>query len=212
MEEAQCVGKIAAETPPRIAIHRYEIADLVIPETIGVEFLNIETRVVDEKPTNIIVPEREGKSSGAAVLICEVEAVIVIAHIRSAIEIVDALIIERIVYGESAGVVVHHVEHDGDAVDVTQVNQSFELRRPGGNIFDRDRSDAFGFEQTIDSGKILRERDGAGNDVREVRGEVVGAVVAHRRIRLYFVDGQWLEHVDSQSDQVRNFADDVQKG
>src|SRR2546430_7460790 len=89
--------------------------DLIVAETIGVQLFEIMPRIVDEKFRNIVIPQRECEAAGAAVLIGEVEAVIVVAPIGAAIHVVQAIVVKLPIDRESAGVIVDHVEDDGDA-------------------------------------------------------------------------------------------------
>ena len=106
------------------------------------EFPNIVTSIVDQKPANAFVPESKRQSSRTAVLVGEVEAIVVIAHVRNAIAIINAGIIERIVYRKATGVVVHDVKDHGDTVDVAKIDHRFKLRWPRCDVCERKGSKA----------------------------------------------------------------------
>jgi len=92
------------------------------------EFLDIVPCIVEEVSANVTIPQRKGETARAAILISEIEAVVIVALIRHAIEIIEAIVVELAIYGKAAGVVVGHVERDADAVNVTQIDQRLELR------------------------------------------------------------------------------------
>jgi hypothetical protein len=62
LDEPQCVGEVATEAPSGVAIHRYEVADFVITESIGVELIDVVAGVIDDELTNVIIPESKRKS------------------------------------------------------------------------------------------------------------------------------------------------------
>ena len=96
------------------------------------KLFEIIPRIVDEKFRDIVIPQREGEAAGAAILIGEVEAVIVVAAIGAAVHVVQAIVVEPPIDREAAGVIVDHVEDDGDAVEVAEVDQCLEL--PGSGL------------------------------------------------------------------------------
>src|SRR5207237_7007179 len=75
----------AAKFPSASLVGRDQRRDLIVAETIGVQLFEIIPRIVDEKFRNIVVPQRECETAGAAIMIGEVEAVIVVAPIEPAI-------------------------------------------------------------------------------------------------------------------------------
>src|SRR6476620_5684658 len=107
----QVRGQGAAELPSASLAGRDQRGDLVVAEAIGVQLFEIIARIVDEKSRDIVIPQREGEAAGAAILIGEVEAVIVVAAIGAAIHVVQAIVVEPPIDREAAGVIVDHVEN-----------------------------------------------------------------------------------------------------
>src|ERR1700739_550602 len=68
-----------------------------------------------------------------------------------------------------------------------------------------------GCQQAVDGGEVRGEGACIVEDIGEVRGKIVGAVITHRWVGFDFVDGQRLKDIDAESDEVGNFRDDVEK-
>ena len=58
------------------------------------KFTDVVQGVVDEELTDVIFPERERESAGPAVLVGEIEAVVIVADVFCAIPVIDAFIVE----------------------------------------------------------------------------------------------------------------------
>ena len=143
LQRAQFRRKSTAEFPAASLVGGKQDADLVVAESVGVKFPDVVRGIIGKEPAHVGIPEREGKAAGAAVLIGEIETVVVIAAVGDTVEVVDAVVIQRAVYREPAGMVVNHVEGDGDAMDVAQINQHFQLRRPRCDVFKQQRRCCF---------------------------------------------------------------------
>jgi hypothetical protein len=61
-----------------------------------------------------------------------------------------------------------HVEDDGDAIYVAEVNESLELCRARGNVVELERSKTLCMKQAVDCGKVLCKRGSICDDEREV--------------------------------------------
>ena len=132
---------------------------------------------------------------------------IVIAGVGRPIIEVEALIITH----ESAGVVVHYIEGNGDAVKVAQVHHGLQLSGSGSNVLDSHRRQALGGNQAIDGGEVSRKGGLPGYNIGCVRREIVRTVVSHGGIGFHFVDGQRLKHIDSQRYHVLNLPNHIKK-
>jgi hypothetical protein len=66
--EAESTGQSAAEAGARIAAEAEKHTDLVIAKTIGVKFVQKASRVIDEELAHVLIPERECKAAGPALL------------------------------------------------------------------------------------------------------------------------------------------------
>src|SRR5580658_4177555 len=60
LDEPERAAEVAAEAPTRIAIHRDQIADFVVPETVDVKFADIVEGVIDKELTDVVIPQGEG--------------------------------------------------------------------------------------------------------------------------------------------------------
>jgi hypothetical protein len=59
-----------------------------------VEFRDVLQSIVDEELTDITFPQREGEPTGSAILIGEIQTVVVIANVFGAVPVVDAVVIQ----------------------------------------------------------------------------------------------------------------------
>ena len=94
------------------------------------EFFNIVAGVVQQKSANVVIPHRKCQPAGAAVLIGKIQAIVIIAVVWHTIEVVNAIVVESAVYSKTASMVVDDIKRNGDAINVTQIDQRFELVRP----------------------------------------------------------------------------------
>src|SRR5579864_4027832 len=76
---AQSAGQVAAESPPRIAIHRNQVAGFVMAKSIDVKFRNVVQGVIDKELADIVFPKSKREAAGSPVLIGEIQAIVVVA-------------------------------------------------------------------------------------------------------------------------------------
>ena len=183
-----------AKSPTSRLTGRQEDADLVVAEPVRVIFGDVVRRVVLEKATDILVPERESEAAGAAILVREVQAVVVVADVLGAIKIVDAVVVELAGDREATCMVIDDVECHRDIMDVAEINQCLELARARSDIGERQRRQSLASEDAVDHRQI-GWKIGRSRDVRKVRREQVGAPVSHAWVGLLLVDRQRLQHV-----------------
>ena len=130
-------------------------------------------RIVDEETRDVGVPQREGEAAGAAVLVGEIEAVVVVAAIGRAIEIIEAVVVELPVDGKAAGVIVDDVEHDRDPVDMAEIDQRLQLARRARDILAPQRGVAARRKQRVERGEIAG-KIGIGGDIGKIGREQIG--------------------------------------
>lgn len=90
--------------------------DLIVAKSVQVVLVEQHATVVDQKLPDLLLPEREHQAARVTVA-KEIQAVVVVTP-RLSIEKVQALFIEA-----AARVVEHDVRDDGDAVEVTEVDE-----------------------------------------------------------------------------------------
>ena len=198
----QRVRQALQEPPPAVGVdHRH----LVEPEPVGVVLVDEEPRVVPEEPANLSFPIGEHEAARPP-LVGEVEAPVVVS-VRLPVEEIDALVAEI-----AAGMVVHDVENDGDAVDVEQVDDGHQLGRLAAELAGLERRPPARHEQ------LVRLRDVAGevgiggrHGVVHLRRVVVRAVVAERARGAEFLHRQELHGVDAKVGQVLDPEQQVKK-
>ena len=212
LHKPQRAGQVIAEAPAGIAVGRKQDADLVIAKSVSVKLFHVVQSVVQQELPDILVPQRKREPPGAAVLIGKVQAVVVIAHVRHAIKVVQASIVQRTVHGKAAGMVVHHIERHRDSIHMAEVDQRLQLRVARLNILKLQRTQTLRLQQAVDRRQVPRQRRCVRHNVGKVRGEIVRSVVSHGRVGLHFIDGQRLQNVDPQRHQVRNLPDNVEEG
>jgi hypothetical protein len=115
-----------------------------------VHVFRVPARVFLQELPHRRLPHREGESAGASVLVGEVEAVVIVADVPLAIEIVKAVVVADIADRKAASVVVDDVEHDRDAVNVAQIDQRLDLVRRGKQRARRQRIEALLGENGVD--------------------------------------------------------------
>ncbi len=194
---------VLEERPAGALIRVEQNAHLIVAESVGVVFLEVELRVVDEELADFLAPEREAQPAGVAE-VAEVKAVVVVA-LRQAVEEVEALVVEV-----APRVAIDDIEDDRQAVKMGQVHQAAEL--VGGTFQMRggERRLALGGEQGVNAAQ-------AGGDFRGrtfvvvLRGEVIGAVVAEAELGLELDDGQELQRGDAKVAEVGQARDDVEE-
>ncbi len=173
------------------------------------KLLEIIARIVEQEFCHLVVPQRKREAAGAAVLIGEIEAVVVVAAIVSAVHVIQAIVVELPVDREAAGVIVDHVEHDRDAVDMAEVDQRLELSGSGLDIGKRDGGLLPGRVERVEFCHIVRQI--LNRDIGEVGREQIRAAIAHVRIGFLLVDRKRLQDIDAEIGEVGNFQGDVEE-
>ena len=185
--------------------------DFVIPEAVGVKFLQEPPRVVDEELPHLLPGVVEDAASSPAVPANEVEIRIPPGAVRGALQEPQALIVER-----PAGVVVDDVQHNGKSVHVTEIDERLELILLGQEVDDIDLGEAFLAEQPVGLVEVRPDFVGA-HRVIHLGREKISVVVAPAVLPLPLDHGQRLngghaerrqvleapEHVEEPADAVR---------
>src|SRR5208282_4371212 len=99
-----------------------ELADLIIPHSVNMIFIDEVRGIVDQKLSDGCLPEREGKAAGHS-LIDEVQAAVVVARARLEVPEIQTLVVSE----EPASMIVYDIEYNRDPVHVAKVDHYLEL-------------------------------------------------------------------------------------
>jgi hypothetical protein len=199
-EPAQRLGELLAERAPAVPL---DDPDLVEPEPVGVVLLEEHPRVVGEEGAHSRLGELEDAPAGPASG-TEVEVVLRPGRARQ-VEVVDALGVQV-----APGVVVDHVDDDGDPIEVEDVDERLELVDLPGQLRSGQRYAALVRQQCVDAPQIRPEVGGV-DAVVHLRREDVGAVVSHAPRAVELHDRQRLNRVDAQVGEVFHALEDVEE-
>src|SRR5208283_3068723 len=176
----------------------------VVADSVDPILLDEGRGVVDEELPDVGVRVSKHQAAGPA-LIGEVEAVVLIAVGRSVVEI-EALRVEA-----AAGMIVDKIEDDGNAMQVREIDQAFQLIDARPKLFEGQRPGAKLGERRVDLPKIAREIGVVAHLVALLGREIVDAVVPFAEFRLEFLDWQELNGGDAEVAEVAETRGDVEK-
>ena len=144
-------GEILAETPTVGRTVVIDDTDLIVTETIDAVFAQKELRVLNEEITDLRLGEIEDEAAGVS-LVAEVQRVSMATLRRLAVEEVEAFITEV-----AACVIEDEIEQDGEAMDVTEIDQRLELIHLTSQIHDVIAAKPLRVEQRVHLGNIRSE-------------------------------------------------------
>jgi hypothetical protein len=151
----------------------------------------------------VFVPEGEYLSA-SPVLIGEIQAVVRVAVGEPIVE-PEALVAEI-----TTGMIIDQVEDNGDAMEVGQVDQAFQLVDPGAQLIQRQLRFLNGSKHRIDRGEISRKIVII-DLIEPFRGEIVDTVITCAVLGREFLDRQQLNGVDSEIAQIAETGDDIEE-
>jgi len=154
------------------------------------ELTDEERRVIDQKLTDVLFPERK-RQAAADADIREKKALIVGAGTRERLAVpkVDAFIVAF----ESARMIVDDVKRHRDTIEMAEVHHGFQLIRAAGNLAQSQWHASFGREQPVDIRQVVSESGGIIDRVKRIGRERVGAIVSLVERVFAFGDGERLE-------------------
>src|ERR1043166_1851689 len=176
---------------------------LVVADAVDVILLRARQRVVDQELADVLVPVGEDEAANPA-LIGEIQAAIVVAG-RLAVEEEQARVVES-----TAGMIEDEVKEHAESVEVQNVDDAFELVRPGQQLLTCNRRFAVRRQKRAGFGDVAAEI-ALGDGVAHLGRIQVEAVVAHALFAREFLDRHQLDRVDPEVSQVFDAIQKVQK-